>query len=439
MNNKKSISDFIRDAINIHKEKYDYSLVNYKNTNTKVKIICPIHGIFEKSPKNHLNNKQGCIKCSNDKKSKNKKYTLQIFIEKANLKHKNKYDYSLVNYKNSKTKIEILCPIHNIFRQTPSSHLNNNGCIKCSNSNKKTTKQFIKDAKNIHKEKYDYSLVNYKNNNTKVKIICFDHGIFIKTPINHLNNKQGCPKCSLIKKSLHSRNDNKHFIKKAKLVHKNKYNYSLVKYIKDDIKVKIICPIHGVYIQTPKNHINLKQNCPYCSKKIFNKNDFIKEAKKIHGNIYDYSLVDYKNNSTKVKIICSDHGIFQQTTNAHIQNKSGCPKCLSSKGEIKIRNFLNKHNIKHIEQKMFNDCLSYKFYKLKFDFYIKEYNLIIEYDGKQHFEPIKYFGGYKKFKELKYNDYIKNKYCENNNINLIRIPYFNFSEIENILENILNK
>ncbi len=117
---------FVNRSSEIHKNKYDYSLVDYKNSKDKVKIICPIHGIFEQVAGEHIRGK-GCKKCAMDYF----KIDTKIFIERSNLKHKNKYDYSLVDYKNSKDKVKIICPKHGIFKQSPAKHINGTGCPYC--------------------------------------------------------------------------------------------------------------------------------------------------------------------------------------------------------------------------------------------------------------------------------------------------------------------
>jgi hypothetical protein len=245
---------FIEKSIKIHGDKYDYFLVNYKNNKTKVKIICPIHGVFEQTPNKHLS-KHGCSKC-------NKKYkpTTKEFIEKSIKIHGDKYDYSLVNYKNNKTKVKIICPIHGVFEQTPSNHINmGQKCPKCS-KNVPTTKDFVEKSIKIHGDKYDYSLVNYKNSKTKVKIICPIHGVFEQTPYAHVDKKQSCPICY----NQQMFDNNVTFIKKSISIHDNKYNYSLVNYKNSKIKVKIICPIHGVFEQIPNDHMNYTQAKDLC-------------------------------------------------------------------------------------------------------------------------------------------------------------------------------
>ena len=156
----------------------------------KIKIICPEHGIFEIFPSIHIQG-QGCKECANNKRRK----PLIALIEDFRKVHKDKYDYSKINYINSRTKIKIICPIHGIFEQTPSAHIRERcGCPLCSKNLKFTTETFIKKAKEIHEDKYDYSLVNYINAHSKIFIICPEHGVFQQEPTSHLRG-HGCPTC----------------------------------------------------------------------------------------------------------------------------------------------------------------------------------------------------------------------------------------------------
>ena len=192
MAKKLTTTKFIENAKSIHGNKYDYSLVEYVTDQNKVKITCPIHGVFEQKPHNHVHRRNGCFDCRNTKPTLG---TLG-FIEKAKEIHGDKYDYSLVECVNQKDKIKIICPIHGIFEQSPSSHIYSQcGCQKCGN-NCMILSEFISKAKEIHGDKYDYSLVNYIDLNTKIKIICPTHGEFQQTPLGHINNKhKGCSEC----------------------------------------------------------------------------------------------------------------------------------------------------------------------------------------------------------------------------------------------------
>jgi len=250
---RKTTEEFIIDAYCKHSDRYNYKLVHYKGAKTKVKIICLVHGVFEQVPSYHLQG-QGCPKCAGNAKS----YT-QEFIKKAQEIHGDIYNYKLVHYKGAKTKVKIICHIHGTFKQVPSYHLQGKGCPKCAGNAKSYTQEFIKKAQEIHGDTYNYKLVNYKNNRTKVKIICPVHGTFKQVPSSHLKGC-GCPKCAG-----NVKNSTQEFIEKAQGIHGDKYNYSLIQYKNNRTKIKIICHKHGVFEQRAGNHINLKHGCPKCN------------------------------------------------------------------------------------------------------------------------------------------------------------------------------
>lgn len=212
------------------------------------------------------------------------------------------------------------------------------------------------------------------------------------------------------------------FIYEAKAVHGDKYDYSSSIYKNARTKINIICPIHGIFEQQPDKHINGKNGCGKChlENSRTTQENYIKQVSEIHNNRYDYSLTQYVTARDFIKIICPIHGEFQQKANWHI-NGRGCPICNASKGEIKIEKYLIENNIEFIAQYKFDDCINKN--KLPFDFYLPNHNILIEFDGKQHFEPIEFFGGIKHLKETQHNDKIKNKYCKDKGIKLIRIRY----------------
>ena len=288
---------------------------------------------------------------------------------------------------------------------------------------------FIEKAQKIHGNIYDYKLTKYINFKTKVEIECPKHGTFLKTPDAHITQKQGCPFCAREKQFPNKIDNKKDFIQQADKTHNKFYDYSFIQYqgYKDrNKKVKIICPKHGAFYQIAGNHLSLKQGCPKCffekSRKTFSK--FVEESNQIHNNFYDYSKVQYINTSTKVCIICPEHGEFWQTPYSHIIKESKCPNCKNrfSKSENKIALFLDKINVIYIRQKTFTECKGIR-NKLPFDFYLPEYNVCIEFDGRQHFEPVSIFGGTPKFQKIQKTDKIKNQYCQKNNIQLVRISY----------------
>ena len=189
------LEEFIEKASKKHGNRFDYSKVVYKNNKTKVCIICPEHGEFWQTPQEHLKARVGCCpKCSILLRAKRKTYTQEEFIEKCKAKHNNKYDYSKTIYTHNKEKVCIICPKHGEFWQVANSHLAGMGCPKCNKSNKLTKDEFIEKAKSVHGDKYDYSKVEYKNSSTKVCIICPEHGEFWQTPNGHLSG-HGCREC----------------------------------------------------------------------------------------------------------------------------------------------------------------------------------------------------------------------------------------------------
>ena len=279
-------------------------------------------------------------------------------------------------------------------------------------------------------------------------------------------------------------------IEKFKLIsserHNNKYDYSQTELQKDNkIKVKIICPEHGIFYQSPNNHMR-GQKCPTCANKFkYSSETFIKKSIEQFGDEYDYSLVNYKDNKTPVKFICKKHGIFEQIPQAHLSSKIpcfkctsenrrhtneeiinrfakahgerydyslvefqtlhkkvkiickkhgifeqkpeihllvfGCKKCKLSKGELEVMNKLNEIGINYEFQYKFEECKNKK--KLPFDFYLPDFRCCIEYNGIQHYEPIEWFGGYETFEKVKINDKIKQNFCQKKNIKLIIIKY----------------
>lgn len=220
---------------------------------------------------------------------------IQKFLERANLKHGNKFIYDIDSYKKFELPMKINCPIHGQFLQVPRTHLRNHGCPGCGNVAKKnklsdTTDTFVNKSIEVHKDKYDYSKVDYKKNNIPVIIICKEHGEFLQKPINHLIGR-GCQQCN-----------------------------------------------GNLKLQT---------------------SDFIKRAKKIHGDKYDYSRFIYINMKNKSTIVCKVHGEYLQTPKNHLQG-SGCPQCNDSKGESLINLFLIEKNINFIRQKKFDNCKNKK-------------------------------------------------------------------------------
>ena len=277
------------------------------------------------------------------------------FVEKANKKFGNKFDYSQAVYISANVEIDIICPIHGMFKQKPSNHLDSKyGCKKCSieilNSPEYLKNKFIKKANIKFNNKFDYSKVDYVNSQTKVKIICPEHGEFEQTPDTHLNSKYGCKKC--FKRS--NKIPLEQLIDSAKNKHHNQFDYSLITDSMDlSAKVPIICKLHGVFMQSFRQHMLCTICCPECvnisNRKKYRQTfeAFKEKANHVHNNKYDYSNIDWdivKNSTDKVPIICPIHGEFNQVISVH-SSGHGCPKCgnnISTQNE-----FIIKANIIH--------------------------------------------------------------------------------------------
>ena len=303
---------------------------------------------------------------------------------------------------------------------------------------------FVRKFVKIHKNKYDYSKINYINCHTKIKIICPIHGEFFQIPNDHLEG-HGCKKCGTKSSGNNRSNNKKDFIEKSNVIHNNFYDYSKIgDYSMGHKKVCIICPIHGEFFQMAYSHL-AGFGCKECKfetlSKLFSKSSdkFLEDCEKIHGNKYDYSNAKYINTHIDVEIICKKHGSFWQTPDAHLCGRQGCPKCRASKGESKIIKFLDENKINYITQKTFDDFrnpITNKMYQ--YDFYIPSKNLLVEYDGRQHFMVGSKFGSFitteNDLKDIQMRDEIKSEYAKQKGIKLVRIKYTEFKNIVPILE-----
>jgi hypothetical protein len=363
-NLENSTSEFIEKSIKTHGNKFDYSKVEYIGSHTKVCIMCPEHGEFFQSPTNHLSG-NGCPKCA--------------------------YKYKYGKYRLT------------------------------------TLETFLTQAKEIHRDKYDYSKVEWKNTRTPITITCPTHGEFSQVPQNHIRLKCGCRKCGReIAKSKVNKYNTIYFIEYAKEIHGNKYDYSMSKCFYATDNVEIICPVHGKFEQSANQHLQ-GHGCPKCNfdqmakDRSMGKEFFINKSKELFGEKYDYSKVEYINGQKNVRLICTIHGEFEVTPNNHLSKKSGCPICNESKLERELAFILDKQNIKYERFKRFK-WLG----RQSLDLYLPEYNIAIECQGIQHFKPVDFAGKGKEwanqsFKETKKRDDIKLKKCISNNIKMIYI------------------
>ena len=302
----------------------------------------------------------------------------EYFINQAKAVHGDKYDYSLVEYVNSKTKIKIICNEHGIFEQVPESHLVGRGCPACGRisvgrARSVGKENFLLRANKVHNNFYLYTdIPEYVIRNDKIGIICPIHGEFTQDVGGHLSGK-GCKKCGLEKAHKKFTHTKDKFISNAIAVHGNKYSYDNLEYVNSKTKVTITCPIHGDFEQKPNNHLT-GFGCEKCGKErtentlSIGKETFLDKAFEIHGDKYTYySIGDNVTYQSIVSIGCEHHGIFTQRVSDHLSG-CGCQKCGNLKIKLSRQNqpstwTLSGWHKKAMESKNFD---SYKFYLLKF-------------------------------------------------------------------------
>lgn len=292
------------------------------------------------------------------------------------------------------------------------------------NLKRKSNEAFKKEMQEKHPNLEVLS--EYINGRTKVNIKCKKCGHNFMTTPGSLYMGHGCPKCVGV-----SKKTNQEFIAEMKIINPN--ILILGKYAGSKKDIRVSCKVcNNEWVTTPNSLLH-KKGCAKCAGTIKRTHkEFISEIKAIHPNIE--IIGTYTNNHTRIKCYCkSCNSYFYGLPHSMISAKSGCLHCSksNSKGEISISNWLNNNHIKYIKEYRFNDCRDK--YALPFDFYIPERNIVIEFDGKQHYETNKYFAGIDGFLKRREHDEIKNEYCMTHDIHLIRIPYWDFDNIDKIL------
>ena len=300
---------------------------------------------------------------------------------------------------------------------------------------RKTTEEFVKQAKELFGDKYDYTETVYTGCYEPVRIICHEkdehgveHGVFTPRACNHLSRMGGCPKCSH-----HTKENTESFVSKAREKYGDKYDYSLVVYKDCDTNVDIICHCkdedgneHGIFTTTPYGHLHGSE-CHFCKgNPKMTKELFIKRARKIHGDAYDYEKVEYKGPFTDVLIFCRKHQAYFNQAPHHHLNGHGCPICSMSLMERHLKTLFDKAGLTYEVQKKF-DWLKYK-RRMSLDFYFPDYNIALECQGEQHVKPVYYRS--KKWskekaelnlQEIKIKDALKLKLCEENKISILYV------------------
>jgi len=269
-----------------------------------------------------------------------RKLTKEDFLAAAQKIHGLRYDYSGVVYLGSRVQVQIVCPEHGIFNQTPADHIHARaGCPACVGNKRLTLEEFLEDGRKIHGSKYDYSRVVITNNTNPVEIICPEHGSFWQAPKQHRKGR-GCPRCGGTAKLTKEA-----WVQRSDQAHQGKYDYSQSQYVNMATEIAIICPKHGVFHQLPSVHVN-GHGCPACAKEALGRRlqrDPTEVRKELHlgrpGYAYDTS--GYTSNKDKIAITCPNgHEYTQSTSDAR---RYGCPTCAgrNSMGEQELREFIS--------------------------------------------------------------------------------------------------
>lgn len=412
----KRLSKYIKDCCETHDNFYDYSKVYFKNKNEKIKIICPIHGEFELYAYSHLDRKVVCKKCSYDKRF----MTFDQFIEKTRKVHGDQYTYHRDFFGKAKEKIKITCSIHGDFWQERGNHLQGAGCFDCgvrksADACRDTLKNFIKKARKIHGDRYDYSQIQkYNNNSTKMEIVCKEHGSFLMTANAHLSQKQNCPECALIQSTKDQILDVEIVKKRFENIHDGFYEYDFDTYEKFSSKMKMICPDHGDFWQTCSNHYN-GETCRQCANKRISKSKFkgqeyfLNMAIETNGDKYDYSKSVYTGSHDKIEITCPDHGSFWTTAKSHMLYGIGCNKCSNIGTSDKEQAWLKSLNIENLKTQYYlgkNDT-SGRGYSV--DGYDPTTNTVYEFHGNYYHGHPDLYDQEKKFRsDVTYGDMYQN-------------------------------
>lgn len=424
-------TEFVAKARKIHGRKYDYSRVRYVNVDTPVEVICRKHGSFFPSPWNHSKREPptGCPKCGDHRGStKVRERHKNAFVARAIAVHGKAYDYSKTVYKDARSKLTIVCRKHGPFQQEAFSHLRGIGCPRCGVARRglqrraDAAKAFVAKARKIHGRKYRYDKTIYVRASGMIIVTCPEHGDFKQSANNHLHG-YGCSKCKVETLRKAFADTKSGFVRKARKKHRDKFSYA-GKYVNSRTPILIRCRLHGEFRQKPVDHLK-GTGCPKCGKEklklnnLSNHGEFVRKARAVHGSGYRYPD-SYKLARQHIEIECIKHGAFSATPNSHLRGH-GCPVCSESSGERRVARALERLRVSYTREKRFPDCRDKR--PLRFDFWLPSLKALVEFDGLQHHEPYKLFGGAEMFAVTQRRDRIKTAYARKKKIRLIRVKY----------------
>lgn len=361
-----------------------------------------------------------------------KKKTHEEYV--AELAIKNPDVEAVEQYINAKTPILHHCLLHNIlWRISPNGALQGYGCAVCKKEKnsikmRKSHQQYVNEVASVNQ---DVDVVGqYVNVNTPIAHRCKIHDFVWNTTPAVILQGCGCPLCWREKLSAGRLKGHTDYVAEVELMHPN--IEVVEKYINARTKILHRCKVDGYQWMAQPDSVLSGCGCPKCAGNLKKTTDsYIKEVNDVNANIE--VLEEYINAKTPILHKCKIDGYKWLAQPTNVLTGYGCPQCNESHGEKSVCRWLDMHRIEYIMQHRFSECRNKQ--PLPFDFYLPSFNICIEYDGEQHFRPVDFFGGVEKFTQRQRNDEIKTKYCEGNNIRLLRIPYY--KNIEEELESFL--
>lgn len=368
-------------------------------------------------------------------------YDKETFIKEAIKKHGNKYDYKLVDYHGCDTKVCIVCPKHGKFWQTPYNHVYGFGCKGCANDRLrklwscKSAEAYLQEAYRPHLFDYRESYINCRQ---KVAIKCKTCGKEFKQAWREHKRGHGCPFCSMEKSKTALRLEPCKIMTELNSKLSNKFDFSESVYINNKTPLLVKCNKCGKKLKILVSNLKAGHGCGYCTgNRGYNLERFLNRIKnKPDFYEYDYSEAVYINTKTKIKITHSKCGnSFYQTPNNHL--RKSCPFCQSSKGQTEIAALLRSNNINFEIEKSFAGLTGIGGGLLRFDFYLPDYNVLLEYDGKQHYEWIPGMMTKSAWERLLKHDRMKDQFAKNHRIKLIRLSYLDRPFQQDLLSSLL--
>ena len=424
--------------VNLLSEKFPNVVTEdiYQKAKTKMKFKCKIDGYEWVTTSDSLFHSKGCPKC-------NGKYhrTNDEFLNCVKLNNSNYNNIEILSeYKTFKGKIHCLCKIDgHEWYPTAQGLMNGSGCPKCGGTLRLTHEDFIERFNQSEKSDEIEIISKYKTQHEKIKCRCkVDNHEWYALPQNLLRG-HGCPKCSAKDASVRNTKLHEQFIEEMKNIHPD--YIILDEYTSGICTLRYKCTVCGDIRKSTASSLLRGDMCKTCLSisKRKTTEEYKKKLKDKNPNVELIS--EYNGSNRKIRVKCIKHGCEWDVSPSNALKTTGCHMCNDTLGEKEVSKVLNSLNIKYITQHRFDDCRNIR--PLPFDFYLPDYKICIEYDGQQHYRPVT-FGGCSKEQAIENHqntvirDNIKNKYCEENDIKLIRIKYSDFNNIKNIVHDAIS-